>query len=183
MGPWKWIFHHVWVDWDVMSKIQSNEFNISSRSIDVPEVESGKHPLITGHSPCQLAISSMSTGHVYPLFNGHLLCRPDYYCGLFRWTGLDKLILSADCSVTWSWHTNSDRGLFRLHGLDIPDVDFGYTFLPDTEIGLTAGVTGQQRMLTSPWHLILPLHLSGVHVAPHLILYLPFVLWLRLTHC
>jgi hypothetical protein len=28
-------------------------------------------------------------------------------------------------------------------------------------------VTGQQRMLTSPRHLILPLHLSGVRVAVH----------------
>jgi hypothetical protein len=32
-------------------------------------------------------------------------------------------------------------------------------------MGLTAGVTGQQGMLTPPWHLILPLHLSEVRVA------------------
>jgi hypothetical protein len=30
-------------------------------------------------------------------------------------------------------------------------------------MGLTAGVNGQQRMLTSSWHLLLPLHLSEVH--------------------
>jgi hypothetical protein len=35
------------------------------------------------------------------------------------------------------------------------------------EIDLTAGVTGQQRMLTPPKHLILPSHLWGVRVALH----------------
>jgi hypothetical protein len=34
----------------------------------------------------------------------------------------------------------------------------------------TAGVTGQQRMLTPPRHLILPSHLSEVRVALHSIL-------------
>jgi hypothetical protein len=38
------------------------------------------------------------------------------------------------------------------------------------QVGLTAGVTGQQRMLTPPRHLILPSHLSEVRVALHLIL-------------
>jgi hypothetical protein len=37
-------------------------------------------------------------------------------------------------------------------------------------VGLTAGVAGQQRMLTPPWHLILPSHLSKVRVALHSIL-------------
>jgi hypothetical protein len=32
-------------------------------------------------------------------------------------------------------------------------------------VGLTAGVTGQQRMLTPPRHLILPLGLPEVHVS------------------
>jgi hypothetical protein len=44
----------------------------------------------------------------------------------------------------------------------------------ELEIGLTAGVTGQQGMLTPPFHLIKPLHLSGVCVSLHSILYLPF---------
>ena len=39
------------------------------------------------------------------------------------------------------------------------------------DYGLTAGVTGQQRMLTPPWHLILPSLLSKVRVALHSILY------------
>jgi hypothetical protein len=42
------------------------------------------------------------------------------------------------------------------------------------EIGLTAGVTGHQRMLTPPRHLIVPLHLSGVRVALRSISYLLF---------
>jgi hypothetical protein len=36
--------------------------------------------------------------------------------------------------------------------------------------GSTAGVTGQQRMLTPPWHLILPSHLSEVRDGLHSIL-------------
>jgi uncharacterized membrane protein len=39
-------------------------------------------------------------------------------------------------------------------------------------------VTGQQRMLTPPWLLILLSHLLGVRVVLHSILYLPFGLWL-----
>jgi hypothetical protein len=38
-----------------------------------------------------------------------------------------------------SWHTDLDYGSYRLSNV---------------EIRLTAGVTGQQRMLTPPWHLI-----------------------------
>jgi hypothetical protein len=41
-------------------------------------------------------------------------------------------------------------------------------------MGLTAGVTGQQGMLTPPLHLILPSHLPKVRVALHSILQLPF---------
>ena len=51
------------------------------------------------------------------------------------------------------------------------------------DYGLTAGVTGQQRMLTPPWHLILPSLLSKVRVALHSILYVFFGLWLRLILC
>jgi hypothetical protein len=51
------------------------------------------------------------------------------------------------------------------------------------EMGHTAGVTGRQRMLTPPRHLILPSHLSEVRVTLHSILKLPFGLWFRFTHC
>ena len=43
--------------------------------------------------------------------------------------------------------------------------DDGLSRIPNFDWGRTAGVTGQQRMLTHPWHLILPSHLSEVHVA------------------
>ena len=39
------------------------------------------------------------------------------------------------------------------------------SFILNFDQGLTAGVTGQQRMLTPPWHLIVLAPLSGVHVA------------------
>jgi hypothetical protein len=55
-----------------------------------------------------------------------------------------------------------------------------YTFF---RLRRTAGVTGQQKMLTPPWHPILPSHLSEVRAALHSILHLPFGLWLRFTHC
>jgi hypothetical protein len=42
-------------------------------------------------------------------------------------------------SLSRSWHTDFDYGAYRL---------------PDLEIGLTAGVTGRQWMLTPPRHLI-----------------------------
>jgi hypothetical protein len=46
------------------------------------------------------------------------------------------------------------------------------------EVGLTACVTCQQRMLTPPMHLILP-RLLGVRVALHLTLY--FLFWIMIT--
>jgi hypothetical protein len=52
----------------------------------------------------------------------------------------------------------------------LSDIDCGlfrnWFWLADFEIGLTADVTGQQRMLTPPRHLILPSQLSGARVAP-----------------
>ena len=42
------------------------------------------------------------------------------------------------------------------------------------------GVTGQQRMLIPPWHLILPSLLSKVRVALHSILYV-CVFWTMIT--
>jgi hypothetical protein len=59
------------------------------------------------------------------------------------------------------------NGKFRIPNFDYFDGD----------------VTGQQRMLTPPWHLILLSLLSGVGVAVHSILYLLFSLRLRLTLC
>jgi hypothetical protein len=49
------------------------------------------------------------------------------------------------------WHTDFDYGSYRLFNL---------------VIGLTAGVTSQQGMLTPPWHLIPPLIYSEVCVRP-----------------
>jgi hypothetical protein len=48
--------------------------------------------------------------------------------------------------------------------------------IPKTQcrVRRTVGVTGQQRTLTPPRHLILPLHLLEIRVALHSILYLPF---------
>ena len=48
-------------------------------------------------------------------------------------------------------HTDSDHGLLRL---------------PDQDLGLTAGVTGRQEMLTPPRHWIPPLVYPGVRVRP-----------------
>jgi hypothetical protein len=48
----------------------------------------------------------------------------------------------------------------------------GLSRIPNFDYGRTAGVTGQQRMLTPPEHLILPSHFSGVRVALHSSLYL-----------
>jgi hypothetical protein len=45
-------------------------------------------------------------------------------------------------------------------------LDLELSLLRDKEIGHTEGVAGQQRMLTPPWHLILPSYLSG-SVLPH----------------
>jgi hypothetical protein len=50
----------------------------------------------------------------------------------------------------------------------------GKSCIPNFDQGCTADVTGQQRMPTPPWHLILSSHLSGVRVAPPSILYLTF---------
>ena len=47
-------------------------------------------------------------------------------------------------------------------------------------MGLTADVTGQQRMLTPPWHLILPSLLSRVRVALPSTLYM-CVFWIMIT--
>ena len=41
--------------------------------------------------------------------------------------------------------------------------------LPDQDCGLTAGVTGQQGILTPPKHLIPPLVCPGVRVCPTLV--------------
>jgi hypothetical protein len=55
-------------------------------------------------------------------------------------------------------------------------LSFPYWLIPNFDKERTAGVIGQQRMLTPPRHLILPLNLSRVEirVALHLILYLLF---------
>lgn len=47
---------------------------------------------------------------------------------------------------------------------------------PDYDKEHTAGVTGQQRMLTNPWHLILPLISVEVRICSAPVLYFSFVL-------
>jgi hypothetical protein len=54
-------------------------------------------------------------------------------------------------SFSHSWHTDLDYGSYRL---------------PDLEIGLMAGVTGRQGMLTSHRHLIPRMIYSKVRVCP-----------------
>jgi hypothetical protein len=65
-------------------------------------------------------------------------------------------------SLSRSWHTDLDYGSYRLS---------------NAEIGLTAGVTGQQGMLPLPWHLIPPLIYSEVRVRPFSDLYFLQYLW------
>ena len=55
--------------------------------------------------------------------------------------------------------------------------DYGLFRLPDQDYGLTAGVTGQQGMLTPPRHLIPPLVCPEVRDCPTLV----FVFYLGLT--
>jgi hypothetical protein len=52
--------------------------------------------------------------------------------------------------------------------------DDGQSRVPNFDEGRTVDVTGQQRMLTSQWHLILHSLLSKVRVALHSTLYLLF---------
>jgi hypothetical protein len=54
-------------------------------------------------------------------------------------------------SLSRSWHTDLDHSSYRLSNV---------------EIGLTAGVSSQQGMLTPPWYLIPPLIHSEVRVRP-----------------
>jgi hypothetical protein len=50
-------------------------------------------------------------------------CKPSFYCRFFHWPDLDTLAFSADCSVTWFWHTNFDCGFFRLLGAGYTELD------------------------------------------------------------
>jgi hypothetical protein len=77
---------------------------------------------------------------ISPTWSGHW-----FWLQIFPCTWLDSPILTADYSVY----------LILTH----------WIWLPIFEMGLTAGVTGQQRMLTPSRHLILPSHLSKVRVA------------------
>jgi hypothetical protein len=62
-----------------------------------------------------------------------------------------KIWIKKTSNTTCSWHTDLNYGSYRLSNV---------------EIGLTAGVTGQQGMLTPPWHLIPPLIYSEVRLRP-----------------
>jgi hypothetical protein len=84
-------------------------------------------------------------------------CHRGFNCLVYR--QFNDLICSYNLSLghmlsdtlSRSWHT---------------DLDYGWYRLLNVEIGLTAGVTGQQGMFTSPWHPIPPLIYSEVHVRP-----------------
>jgi hypothetical protein len=65
--------------------------------------------------------------------------------------------LSLGCMLSDIFHTNV---------LDTLILTTGRTVYRTVEIGLTAGVTGQQGMLTPPWHLIPPLICSEDLVRP-----------------
>ena len=65
-------------------------------------------------------------------------------------------------SLSRSWHTDLDCGSYRSSNL---------------QIGLMAGVTGQQGMLTPSWHLIPPLIYTDFRVRPFSDLYFLWDLW------
>jgi hypothetical protein len=65
----------------------------------------------------------------------------------WKFYGLKYNNLSLGHMLSDMFHTN------RLH----TELDYGAFHLSNMEIGLTAGVTGQQRVLAPPWHLIPPL--------------------------
>jgi hypothetical protein len=78
--------------------------------------------------------------------------------------------LVCDCKLSLAYVLN---GLFRAvcwTVISILALTTGGTVYLFSTMGNTAGVTGQQRMLTPSRHLILPLHLSKVRVALHSIL-------------
>jgi hypothetical protein len=54
--------------------------------------------------------------------------------------------------------------MFHINRSSHTDLNYGSYRLPNLEVGLTAGVTGQQGMLTHPRHLILPLLFPEVRV-------------------
>jgi hypothetical protein len=66
----------------------------------------------------------------------------------------------------------TDESVLQYLTRFFPQSQGHWLWLPifEFEVGLTAGVTGQQRILTPPRHLILPSHLSEVPVALHSIL-------------
>jgi hypothetical protein len=108
---------------------------------------------------CDIPTSGVSRGLWKSNFYCGLFHVPDlgtdFDCGFFCLPLLDSLILTAGCSIHLIW-------THWIWLLSLPIFEF--------EMGLTAGVTGQQGMLTLPRHLILPSHLSEVRVALHSIL-------------
>jgi hypothetical protein len=83
----------------------------------------------------------------------------------YGWLHLHDLDTDFDCgffSVYLTRHTDFDCGLFRSPNLDTLILTNDFCVWN----GLTAGTTGQQGMLTPPWHLIPPLIYSEVRVRP-----------------
>jgi hypothetical protein len=65
------------------------------------------------------------------------------------------------------WYVSCQSLSRSLHS----DLYYGSCCLSNLEIGLTAGVSGRQGMLTPPRHLIPPLIYSEIHVHPFSDLY------------
>jgi hypothetical protein len=64
----------------------------------------------------------------------------------YHWRDLSSLVHQNWCRIRFTFHTGFDDRYSYI-------LNFGW--------GRIAGVTSKQRMSTPPWHLILPLHMSG----------------------
>jgi hypothetical protein len=106
----------------------------------------------------------------------YLIWHTDFDCRFLPFTWFDTLNLTAGSSVYLIWHTDFDcrflpftwfgtliltAGFFRLPNWDTLILTNGFFAF---EMGLTAGVTGPQGILTRPRHLIPPPAGQGVHV-------------------
>jgi hypothetical protein len=87
--------------------------------------------------------------------------------GLLFWFSKEYVVLCGKWIKHWlrKWKIQCMKLMMKL---------IHWIWQPIFEIGLRAGVTGQQRVLTPSRHLILPLQFSEVCVALHSILLLPF---------
>jgi hypothetical protein len=90
-------------------------------------------------------------------------CKPIFFSGIFHWSNMDTLFLSAEFSVTWfdtltltafswSWHTElfglSRKFFYKTGPWSWPRI-IPFAWYGDR----VQGVIRQRRMLTPPWHL------------------------------